>query len=32
VKDKEIGYKVVVFDELALLVANTFGGQRAAAE
>jgi hypothetical protein len=32
VKDQKVGDEVVVFDELALLVANPFGGQRAAAE
>src|SRR5665213_93367 len=32
VEDQEIGDEVVVFDELALLVANPFGGQRATAE
>ena len=32
VEDQEIGDEVVVFDELALLVANSFCGQCAAAE
>ncbi len=32
VKDQEIGDEVVVFDELPLLVADAFGGQRTAAE
>jgi hypothetical protein len=32
VEDQEIGDEVVVFDELALLVANPFCGQCASAE
>ena len=32
VKNQEIGHKVVVLDELALLVADAFGGQRTTAE
>jgi hypothetical protein len=31
VKDQQVGDEVVVFDELALLVPNAFGGQRVVA-
>jgi hypothetical protein len=32
VKDQQVSYEMVVLDELALLIAYAFGGQRAASE